>query len=122
MTTEINLFISIARCGKLGLCNPQGELDSEVDLAISEAIKANNGEQFENQQIFIAGHSLGGTGARHWYDAHLQNQDPFGGLIIFGTQYNGDHEDFKGALGFPLDLREFPTPFLSQTNNKSSFQ
>jgi len=61
--------------------------------------------------IFIMGHSLGGVGARHFFDGYPGTA----GLALFGTQYNGDHEDYKGTLGYPVDLASFPAPLLAIT-------
>ena len=75
----------------------------------------NNGTEFVSEQIFVMGHSLGGVGARHYADTFDESRGAaaFAGVALFGTQYNGDHEDFKGTLGYPLDLKEFPAPFLA---------
>jgi len=60
---------------------------------------------------FVTGHTFGGTGARHFYDLWPGTA----GLALFGKQYNGDHEDYKGTLGYPMDLKAFPGPLLALT-------
>ena len=105
----------IVSCGALNLCDPLGQLPGLMRDAITAAAKAaNNGVAFKNKDIFVLGHSLGGVGARHFVDtAAAPGPAAFAGLAMFGTQYNGDHEDFKGTLGYPTDLAGFPTPVLA---------
>jgi len=78
---------------------------------------ANNNTTFQPQEIFVMGHSLGGVGARHYFDGFtsIDQKSPFLGLALFGTQFNGDHEDFKGTLGYPSNLAAFPAPLLALT-------
>jgi len=64
----------------------------------------------KSNDIFIVGHSLGGVGARHFIDSYPQKT--FAGLAFYGTQYNGDSENFSGPLGYPADLKSFPIPLL----------
>ena len=72
------------------------------------------GVLFSPADIFVWGHSLGGVGARHFVDTFNASVGAaaFAGLALFGTQFNGDHEDFKGTLGYPLDLKTFGAPLL----------
>lgn len=109
-TADTKLVGAIATCGQLNLCNPLGQLNSEMDKAVSAAEKA-EGKKFAPENIFVFGHSLGGPGARHYVDT--KGTSSFAGLAILGTSYNGDHEDFKGTLGYPTDLSAFPIPFLA---------
>jgi len=37
----------------------------------------------------------------------------FAGLMLFGTQYNGDNENFSGTLGYPVNLQKFRLPLLA---------
>ena len=67
-------------CGheiELNLCNPLTSLNSEIDNAIATAGKANGGNTFTSENIYIAGHSLGGVGARHYVDV---KKSSFAGL------------------------------------------
>ena len=114
--SDANLFGVIVHCGKLNLCDPLGQLPGLISDAINAAGKGlNNGTQFMSEQIFVMGHSLGGVGARHYADTFDKSRGAaaFAGLALFGTQYNGDHEDFKGTLGYPIDLKSFPAPLLA---------
>jgi len=114
--SSTNLFGVIVHCGKLNLCDPLGQLPGLIKDGIAAAGKElNNGTEFVSEQIFVMGHSLGGVGARHYADTFDKSRGAaaFAGVALFGTQYNGDHEDFKGTLGYPLDLKEFPAPFLA---------
>ncbi len=108
-SSKVALAGAIVTCGQLNLCDPLGQLDSEVDKAITNAEKQ-LGVTFPENQIFVFGHSLGGVGARHYVD--MKGASKFAGLALLGTQYNGDHEDFKGTLGYPENLEKFPIPFL----------
>ena len=113
---ESNLFGAIVHCGKLNLCDPLGQLPGLIASAIAQAgAQLNNGTDFLPEQIFVMGHSLGGVGARHYADTFDKGRGAaaFAGLALFGTQYNGDHEDLKGTLGYPMDLQAFPAPLLA---------
>jgi len=115
-TQNTNLFGAIVHCGKLNLCDPLGQLPGLIASAIAQAGKElNNGTEFLSEQIFVMGHSLGGVGARHYADTFdkARGAAAFAGLALFGTQYNGDHEDFKGTLGYPMDLNSFPAPLIA---------
>ena len=109
--SNANLWAVIVRCGKLNLCNPLGGLNGEIQEALDAATAANGGNKFSISNTFIAGHSLGGVGARHYVDENKQSN--FAGLMLFGTQYNGDNENFSGTLGYPLNLQQFRVPFLA---------
>ena len=114
--SEENVFGVIVHCGALNLCDPLGQLPGLISDGIALAGKElNNGTAFGSEQIFVMGHSLGGVGARHYADTFdaARGAAAFAGVALFGTQYNGDHEDFKGTLGYPLDLKAFPAPFLA---------
>ena len=114
--SDMNLYVAIVRCGQLNLCNPLGSLNSEIDNAIEQAGVANGNNAFTSENIFIAGHSLGGVGARHYVDEFngksKYGTKPFAGLMLFGTQFNGDNEKFTGTLGYPENLKAFPIPLL----------
>ena len=76
----------------MNLCDPLGQLPSEVAQAIGAANTARGAVDksagtFEQHDTFIFGHSLGGTGARHYVDSH--NASGWAGLALLGTQYNG---------------------------------
>jgi len=108
-TSDLGLAVAIIQC-HINLCDPIFELPGLMKKAIATASKT-WGVAFNNSDIFIAGHSLGGVGARHFYDGFKGAA----GLALFGTQYNGDHEDYKGTLGYPIDLARFPGPLLALT-------
>jgi hypothetical protein len=114
-----NFWAVVVHCGALNLCDPLGQLPGLIAKAIAAAGAA-RGAPFAASDTVVVGHSLGGVGARHYFDtqaaapaasAASASTTPLG-LAILGTQYNGDHEDFKGPLGFPRDLASFPRPFL----------
>lgn len=111
--SSANLFGAIVHCGKLNLCDPLGQLDGLIASAIQAAGKMNNNKPFSASDIFVFGHSLGGVGARHYVDTQNGGPASFKGLALLGTQYNGDHEDFKGTLGYPANLTAFPSPLLA---------
>ena len=103
----------IVHCGALNLCDPLGQLPSLMDKAVNSSQTYFNAT-FRSTDIFIVGHSLGGVGARHYADTkYKQGPSAFAGLALLGTQYNGDHEDFKGTLGYPSSLGAFPSPLLA---------
>ena len=117
-TRRTSFWAVVVHCGALNLCNPLGQLPGLIAKAIAAAGAA-RGAPFAASDTVVVGHSLGGVGARHYFDtqaaaaaaAAAETTTPLG-LAILGTQYNGDHEDFKGPLGFPADLAAFPRPFL----------
>lgn len=104
----------IVHCGALNLCDPLGQLPGLMDKAVISS-QVNFNATFRSSDIFVVGHSLGGVGARHYVDTKYKSQGPsaFAGLALLGTQYNGDHEDFKGTLGYPSSLGAFPTSLLA---------
>ena len=107
------LWIGIPHC-LANLCDPIDPTTFGLNAAIFRVISVLNNSldgSLTSQDIFIFGHSLGGTGARHFVDLN----PGFAGLGLLGTQYIGDHEDFKGTLGYPKDLAAFPIPFLALT-------
>ena len=111
---ETNLWAAIVHCGALNLCDPLGQLPGLIAKAVAAAGAA-RGAPFTATDTVVVGHSLGGVGARHYFDVQAAATAPDTtplGLAILGTQYNGDHENFKGPLGFPVDLAAFPRPFL----------
>ena len=114
MKTKGNAAGVIVRCGKLNLCDPLGQLPGLMDKAITQAEQTLN-STFLSNDIFVIGHSLGGVGARHYVDTKYAAKGPsaFAGLALLGTQYNGDHEDFKGTLGYPMSLDNFSAPLLA---------
>jgi hypothetical protein len=109
-SSQTNFITAIVRCGKLNLCNPLTSLNGEIAAAIAAAVQVNGGKAFAPTDIFVAGHSLGGVGARHYVDTN--KNIPYAGLMLFGTQYNGDHEDYLGTLGYPINLEKFRIPLL----------
>ena len=109
--SKANLWVAIVRCGKLNLCNPLGGLNGEIQQALDAATTANGGNIFPASNTFVAGHSLGGVGARHYVD--IKGDSNFAGLMLFGTQYNGDNENLSGTLGYPQNLQKFRMPFLA---------
>jgi len=111
--TGTNVAAVIVRCGALNLCNPLGQLPGLMDKAIA-MISHKTNTAFNNDAIVIVGHSLGGVGARHYSDTKTKEGPvSFAGLALLGTQYNGDHEDFKGTLGYPMSLKAYPAPLLA---------
>merc|ERR1712166_886018 len=115
-SAQCKVFGVIVKCGKLNLCDPLGQLDGLLEKALSAAAAANNNTKFEQHDIIVMGHSLGGVGARHYFDSFTKaGKSPFAGLALLGTQYNGDHEDFKGTLGYPTNLAAFLAPLLALT-------
>ena len=110
-SSKANLWVAIVRCGKLNLCNPLGGLNGEIQQALDAATAANGGNTFPASNTFVAGHSLGGVGARHYVD--IKGDSNFAGLMLFGTQYNGDNENLSGTLGYPQNLQKFRMPFLA---------
>lgn len=95
------------------LCDPLEPAPFGVDALVQSLIHNATALGFNHStdpsHIFITGHSLGAIGARHFVD---QNKG-YAGLGIFGTQFTGDHEDFLGNLGYPVDLAAFPMPLLA---------
>ena len=111
--SNFNLWVGIPKC-LANLCDPLDPTSFGLNSAIERTIhKINASISFtlEISSIIISGHSLGAIGARHFFDL---NSNYFG-LILFGTQYIGDHEDFKGTLGFPVSLSSFLSPLLIVT-------
>ena len=111
--TSLNLWIGIPHC-LMNLCDPLDPTSFGLNAAIFRVITALNSTNaglLQSHQIFIFGHSLGGPGARHFIDFHPE----FAGLGLLGTQYIGDHEDYKGTLGYPMNLSAFPLPLLALT-------
>merc|ERR1719183_635294 len=111
-TSNMRLWVAIPGC-LANLCDPvdQGPLGLKkvVDAVIVQVGKS--ATNLLKSDVFIAGHSLGGVGARYVVD-----QEPgYAGLALFGTQYVGDHEDFRGGLGYPEDITKFPMPLLALT-------
>jgi dienelactone hydrolase len=104
----------IVHCGALNLCDPLGQLPGLMDKAVA-AVEKQTKTVFQSKDIIVVGHSLGGVGARHYVDTKYKTKgaSAFAGLALMGTQYNGDHEDFKGTLGYPMSLKSFPIPLLS---------
>ena len=116
--SSLKLWVAIPQC-LANLCDPLDPTSFGLNAAILRVIDAINlttQGTLKFQQIFIFGHSLGGTGARHFIDKHAD----FAGLGLLGTQYIGDHEDFKGTLGYPVDLSSFSLPFLALTGQLDS--
>lgn len=106
--SHLRLAAVILRC-HINLCDAILEVPKLMKDAIETANKSWG--PFLKSDIVIAGHSLGGVGARHFFDTYPGTA----GLALFGTQYNGDHEDFKGTLGYPVDLAKFPAALLALT-------
>jgi len=107
--SNLRMAVGIPRC-HINLCDAILELPrllKEIVASVNETA----GGALRTTDVFITGHSLGGTGARHFYDIWPGSA----GLALFGTQYNGDHEDYKGTLGYPMDLKAFPGPLLALT-------
>lgn len=113
-STANSIAAVIVKCGALNLCDPLGQLPGLMDKAIV-AVEQQTKSNFTSQDIVVVGHSLGGVGARHYVDTKYPKQGAaaFAGLALFGTQYNGDHEDFKGTLGYPMSLKSFAIPILA---------
>uniref|UniRef100_A0A7S0FY25 1-alkyl-2-acetylglycerophosphocholine esterase n=1 Tax=Pyrodinium bahamense TaxID=73915 RepID=A0A7S0FY25_9DINO len=107
--SQLYLSVGIPRC-HINLCDPILELRGLLEDLIA-AVNKTAGGVLRRADVFVTGHSLGGTGARHFYDIWPGSA----GLALFGTQFNGDHEDFKGTLGYPTDLQAFPGPLLALT-------
>jgi hypothetical protein len=106
--SSLRLAAAIIQC-HVNLCDPIFEGPGLMKAAIDIAKKTWG--SFQTADIFVMGHSLGGVGARHFYDGFPGTA----GLALFGTQYNGDHEDYKGTLGYPVDLAKFSGPLLALT-------
>lgn len=107
--SSFKLWVGIPNC-LANLCDPLDPTSFGLNAAIYRVITAVNSTiKLDPKDIFIFGHSLGAVGARHFIDLHPE----FAGLGLFGTQYIGDHEDFKGTLGYPKNLSAFPLPLLA---------
>lgn len=104
------LWVGIVHCFA-NLCDPLDPTSLGLNAAVVGLVQAMMDKGLSKSEIFIVGHSLGGVGARHFVDGNTG----FAGLGLLGTQYQGDHEDFKGTLGYPLDLTKFPLPLLVLT-------
>ena len=113
-SSSTNLHAVIVHCGQLNLCDPLGELSGEIAAAIAAANKEAS-TVFAPESIFVMGHSLGGVGARHYADTFNAKKGAaaFSGLALYGSRFNGDHEDFHGTLGYPVNLGHFPAPLLA---------
>eukprot|EP00411_Alexandrium_monilatum_P117398 CAMPEP_0175669124 /NCGR_PEP_ID=MMETSP0097-20121207/18975_1 /TAXON_ID=311494 /ORGANISM="Alexandrium monilatum, Strain CCMP3105" /LENGTH=495 /DNA_ID=CAMNT_0016975643 /DNA_START=47 /DNA_END=1534 /DNA_ORIENTATION=- len=107
--SKLNLAVGIPRC-HINLCDAILELPGLLKDLVASVNETAHGD-LKATDVFVTGHSLGGVGARHFYDLWPGSA----GLALFGTQYNGDHEDYKGTLGYPIDLKAFPGPLLALT-------
>jgi len=107
--SNLKLAVAIPRC-HINLCDAIIELPGLLRDIVTATNKSQGGT-LQRQNVFVTGHSLGGTGARHFYDIWPGSA----GLALFGTQYNGDHEDYKGTLGYPVELKKFNGPLLALT-------
>lgn len=107
--SKLRMAVGIPRC-HINLCDAIIELPRLLNELI-DSVNATASGALKAADVFVTGHSLGGTGARHFYDVY----PGAAGLALFGTQYNGDHEDYKGTLGYPIDLESFKGPLLALT-------
>uniref|UniRef100_A0A7S1WKQ7 1-alkyl-2-acetylglycerophosphocholine esterase n=1 Tax=Alexandrium catenella TaxID=2925 RepID=A0A7S1WKQ7_ALECA len=107
--STLRLAVGIPRC-HINLCDAIFELPGLLKDLVASVNKTAGGA-LRTADVFVSGHSLGGTGARHFYDIWPGSA----GLALFGTQYNGDHEDYMGTLGYPMDLKAFAGAFLALT-------
>mmetsp|Transcript_5611 Transcript_5611/g.16240 ORF Transcript_5611/g.16240 Transcript_5611/m.16240 type:complete len:501 (-) Transcript_5611:143-1645(-) len=107
--STLRMAVGIPRC-HINLCDAIFELPGLLKDIIATVNETAAGA-LKATDVFVTGHSLGGTGARHFYDIWPGSA----GLALFGTQYNGDHEDYLGTLGYPMDLNAFPGPLLALT-------
>mmetsp|Transcript_18836 Transcript_18836/g.51163 ORF Transcript_18836/g.51163 Transcript_18836/m.51163 type:complete len:495 (-) Transcript_18836:161-1645(-) len=107
--SKLRLAVGIPHC-HVNLCDAISELPGLLKDLVASMNKTLSGA-LRTADVFVTGHSLGGTGARHFYDIWPGSA----GLALFGTQYNGDHEDYKGTLGYPTDLKAFHGPLLALT-------
>lgn len=110
--SSLRLSAAIIQC-HINLCDPIFEIHG---LMVDAIARSNKTGLLMVSDIFVAGHSLGGVGARHFFDGF----EGSAGLALFGTQTNGDHEDYKGTLGYPADLAAFPRPILALTGELDS--
>jgi len=62
-----------------------------------------------DSDIIIAGHSLGGAGARHLVDVN----DKYGAFALVGTAYVSKSNVGELVPGYPADIASWKTPFLA---------
>lgn len=93
--------LCIIQCSAPGFCAP---LHGAVEAALSKATAAGWKRGADEQDIWLAGHSLGGVCANSLFQAYSGSGFPYAGLIVMGSYVDED-----GAH----DLVHYPKPVLT---------
>lgn len=109
-SSPVNLYAAILHCF-LNLCAPFQVPDyvASTILVAETTFK----RKFAANQTLIAGHSLGGVGARQTIDSALAQSPPlvYAGLALYGVQFNDGVT--PGVIGYPSDVAAFGVPLLA---------
>lgn len=117
------LSVGIAVCSEpvhplnATLCDPIFTLPKVLKNIIALANHTAGGV-LRPSDIFVGGHAVGAMEARRFVDLEYKNA---GGLIMWGSQYNGDSDNLMGFLGYPLNVTTYPTPLLAVSGELDKF-
>lgn len=107
---ELNLWVvipavfqrlCIISCSATSICSP---LHSAVETALAEAVSKGWKRGNDDEDLWIAGHSLGGVCANTLFQAYDGKKQPYAGMIVMGS-----YVDESGSY----DLTHYPKPVLT---------